>query len=605
MTTLINIKKALPKLEWTISKDLMTVKFFTNGKSKNDEAIDTLLENTDLGINVSKLREIILTDARAAKAKAAQQRNEDFRGEISFIDLPLLESNLDADTDLTDADDAIWADLKFVKDDMSIFYIKDADANTYTAYLTAASNSDKSDVKTLKEAFYRHTSNRPEQIVKTLLKSLKVDMAHFDEISGQLPVTAWKYLKIKAHENPNGDVVWDNLVVPSGATDKLYQGVVNYEAELRTNGKHDIDEPMPLTNDANVPAMAYIDLDALDKRYDGKPSNLWDTFLLQRLHKPEYVSIFKAWSYSVAVGTNNSRQEMWLYGNGGTGKSCLCKSFIKGFNALANKDICLAASKDTGKSNFNSELLNKHLLVYPDAKNLKGGMSEFKHNATGGDYMRIEGKCKAATSAFIYLKCLTCSNELPKVDMTDRSQSSRYIVLPFTLDDDEMKSLGLMDSAGQMLGSATFQTRLDAEFNRFLASCKEHYEARCKTGSNIDAHEALGELAAIELDEVAVIEEFVNAFFEITPSAADRMSQKDFRTQCLYGIDFADLDTGIKPYKEVKYEAVRNYLEKKYDFRWKAVKINGKTVKAVTSAKAGIKIKSVLDTTESEDIFND
>ena len=151
-------------------------------------------------------------------------------------------------------------------------------------------------------------------------------------------------------------------------------------------------------------------------------------------------------------------------------------------------------------------------LVYPDAKNLRGGMSEFKHNATGGDYMRIEGKCKAATSAFIYLKCLTCSNELPKVDMTDRSQSSRYVILPFTLDDNEMKQYGLMDESGQLIGSANFQNRLNSEFELFLASCESHYHNRCKTNSNIDAHEALGELAAIELDEVAVIEEFVDGF---------------------------------------------------------------------------------------------
>ena len=597
MSKLIDdVKTALPKLTWTVNGK--TIKFAVNGLEKKVTDVATLLDASGCNITIGELKEAILAEARLA------QKDDDFKGEISFIDLPLLESNLNADTDLTEADDVIWADLKFVKDDLSIFYIKDANANTYTAYLTAASNSDKSDVKTLKEAFYRHSSSRPEQIVKALLKSLKVDMTNFDEISRQLPVTAWKYLKIKAHENKNGDLVWDNLVVPSGSTDKLYQGVVSYEAELRTNGKHDIDEPVPLTNDQDVPAMAYIDLEALDKKYHGKPSKLWDEFLLQRLHKPEYVSIFKAWAYSVAVGQNNSRQEMWLYGNGGTGKSCLCKSFIKGFNALANKDICLAASKDTGKSNFNSELLNKHLLVYPDAKNLKGGMSEFKHNATGGDYMRIEGKCKAATSAFIYLKCLTCSNELPKVDMTDRSQSSRYIVLPFTLDDSEMKSLGLMDASGQMFGSATFQTRLDAEFNQFLASCKEHYEARCKTGSNIDAHEALGELAAIELDEVAVIEEFVSTFFEITSSTTYRLSQKDFRTQCLYGIDFADLNTGIKPYNEIKCEAVRNYLEKKYDFRWKVVKVDGKTFKGVVSAKAGIKLKSVIDATSTaEDIF--
>lgn len=591
MTNLINVKEALPKLEWVVSKDLMTVKFYQNGKTPSDEAVNTLLESADVNITVNRLREIILADARDNKA-AADAKAAEKQGEVVFLELPLLESKLDAKSDLTEADDVIWSDLKFVPDDTSIFYVKDDGvANTYTAYLTSSSTSDKSDVKTIKEAFYGHSSNRPEQVIKSLLKSLKVDVATFDSIKDQLPVTAWKYLRIKAFKKKD-EVVWDKLVVPSGSTDKLYQGLIDFEADFRTNGNHNIDMPVPLTNDSDEAALAYINLDALNEQYKGKTSKLWDEFLLQRLHKPEYVSIFKAWTYSVAVGENNSRQEMWLYGNGGTGKSCLCKSFIRGFNNLAKKDICLAASKDTGKSNFNSELLNKHLLVYPDAKNLKGGMSEFKHNATGGDYMRIEGKCKAATSAFIYLKCLTCSNELPKVDMTDRSQSSRYIVLPFTLDDNEMKRYGLMDKSGQLIGSSNFQKRLDSEFNCFLASCKEHYEFRCTTNSNIDAHEALDELSAIEMDEIAIIEEFVDSFFEITTNTSDRISQKDFRKQCLLGIDDTDDETGIKVYAEIKPEAVRTFLEKKYDFKWKPARVGSFSTKAVSSNRYGIKLKT-------------
>lgn len=595
MATLNDVKQALPRLDWKLDKDLIAITYYLNGKKVDDNVISVLLENTDLQITVGQLGDMIRSDVK---------QNNDAQDNIVFLDLPMLESKLDAASDLTVYDEALWADLKFVPDDTSIFYIKDNNAATYTAYLTSASVSDKSDTKTLKEAYYSHEGNRPEQILKTLVKSINKNASDFNSILAQIPVTAWKFLKIRAFKRSDG-FIWDRLIVPSGSSDKLYQGVLDYEAEFRTNGMHNIDEPAPLTNDPTMPALAYIDLKTLNKTYAGKTSKLWDEFLLQRLHKPEYVSIFKAWTYAIAVGENNSRQEMWLYGNGGTGKSCLCKAFIRGFNRLAHKDICLAASKDTGKSNFNSELLNKHLLVYPDAKNLKGGMSEFKHNATGGDYMRIEGKNKAATSAFVYLKCLTCSNELPKVDMTDRSQSSRYIILPFTLDDDEMKRYGLMDNSGQLIGSSTFQTRLDSEFDCFLASCKEHYERRCTTHSNIDAREALDELSSIELDEIAIIEEFVENFFEITDNPTDRLSQKAFRTKILAGCEETDPETGVRVYKDIKLESVRNYLEKKYDFRWKVVKISGKPVKAVASTKAGIKIKSqfAVPVETAEDVF--
>lgn len=594
MAILDDVKTAIPNLAW--ERNGKGVKFTVNGVEKKSEQVAALLEAFGCGITVGELKKAILNDVPTQD------------GELVFLDLPLLESDLESKSDLTELDDVIWSDLKFVKDDTSIFYVRDSDdANTYTAYLSAASSSDKSDIKTLKEAYYGHSCSRPEQIVKALLKTMDIDINTFDTIKYQLPVTAWKYLKIKARKISKDETVWDKLIVPTGSADKLYQGVVDFEADLRTNGKHNIEAPKPLTNDANTAALAYIDLDALQARYAGKTSKLWDEFLLQRLHKPEYVSIFKAWAYSVAVGENNSRQEMWLRGNGGTGKSCLCKAFIRGFNELAGKDICLAASKDTGKSNFNSELLNKHLLVYPDAKNLKGGMSEFKHNATGGDYMRIEGKCKAATSAFVYLKCLTCSNELPKCDLTDRSQSSRYIVLPFTLDDDEMKQYGLMDESGQLIGSSDFQDKLDADFEVFLASCREHYLKRCPTNSNIDAHEALDELGAIELDEIAIVAEFVDNFFEITDSNADKLTQKDFRKQWAFGIEDMDATTGVKIYKDIKFETVKSYLEKKYDLQWRQSKIGGKNVRAVVSDRFGIKLRALdgVLTNDTPNVFND
>jgi hypothetical protein len=595
-TTLNDVKTALPKLDWKLDKDLIAVTYYLNGKKTDDNVISVLLESVSLDITVGQLADLIRS--------AARNKSNEAQGEVVFLNLPLLESKLDAESDLTELDDSIWADLKFVEGDTSKFYVKDPEVDTYTAYLSSSTASDKSEVKTLREAYYKHLSNRPEQILKALVQSINNAKVDFDEALKRVPATAWQFLKIRAFKR-GSDYAWDRLVVPSGSSDDLYKGFFSYEAEFRTNGNHLIDPPANLTNDPNKPAIAYIDLKALDKKYSGKSSKLWDEFLLQRLHKPEYVSIFKAWTYAVAVGQNNSRQEMWLYGNGGTGKSCLCKSFIRGFNKLARKDICLAASKDTGKSNFNSELLNKHLLVYSDAKNLRGGMSEFKHNATGGDNVRIEGKGKDATYGEIYLKCLTCSNELPKVDMTDRSQSSRCIVLPFSLDDSEMKQYGLMDDAGQLIGSATFQTQLDAEFDCFLASCKEHYIKRCPRDSNIDAHEALDELSAIELDEINVIEEFVDSFFEITTDITNRVSQKEFRTKCLAGCEETDPETGVKIYKDVNLESVRNYLEKKYDFRWKVVKISGKPVKAVASTKVGIKIKSqsAVTVAATEDVF--
>lgn len=582
-------------LDWRIGKDLLTVDFFASGKKVNDDKVESKLEAYGIDISVRKLRELILENER--RSKLVEERES--TGETVFLNLPPRESR--GENDVTAWDEMIWKDIKFVKGDNSMFYVKDSDdANTYSAYLTGVSTSDASDAKILREAYYQHITNKPEQIVKSLIDGFQLDESFASDLMYTLPVSAWDYVKIKA-EKRDKDIIWKKLVVPAGSTIKLYEGFIKLEGDFRSLPSHAIEPVKTLTNDPDEPAIAFIDLNGLPKNAH---SELWDNFLAERFHNDDYVSIFKAWIYAIAVGKNNSRQEMWLYGNGGTGKSVMCKALISGFNSLAGKDICLAASKDSGKSNFNSEILNKHLMVYSDAKNLKSGMSEFKHNITGGDYTRIEGKGKEAISAKVYMKCLSCSNELPKADMTDRSQSSRYIVLPFSLTDDEMKAMGLMDANNQIIGSATFEEELTAAFPNFLASCKDHYLKRCPKNSNIDAHEAACYLESINLTAVDDIEEFITTFFEITSTTKDKLSIKDFKKQWLIGIDTID-DDGAKLFEGIEYDDLRTYLEKKYGFRTASIRTDEGVRKGLTSTSYGLKLKVAAPTVaQTEDECN-
>lgn len=540
---------------------------YAGTKKLTDAMLETLITAQGWDITPTELKTLF------------KEEREDDIGETVFVSIPLRETF--GDSDLNDADHLVWQDVKFVRGDNDTFYVKDSDvANTYTRILSSATTSDTSDAKILRDAF-NESSDAPEKRFKRFAKTLT--LRDIDK----LPTTALNYVKIKARKYDKR-VIWQKLYIPTGSVVKLYEGFIGLEGDFRRSGQHYINRLKNLTNDPNEAALCYIDLDAIPS---DKHSDLWDNFLLERFHSPEYVSIFKAWIYSIAIGKNNSRQIMWLYGNGGTGKGCMCQAIIRGFNKLAGKDICLAASKDTGKSNFNSEILNKHLMVYSDAKNLKSSMSEFFHNITGGDYIRIEGKCKEAISAQIYMKCLVCANDRPQCDMTDRSQSSRFILMPFTLSDDEMKEMNLMDEYGQIKGSSDFMTRLENEFMDFLGSCREHYVNRCKTNSNIDAHEAREELETINLDSIRTLEEFIDEFYEITDDPKDRLTQKDFRISVLAKTEYAT-DEGIKPYKEITFTAVKDFLQKKYNFEWKQKKINGDNIRAVASDKFGIKIKN-------------
>ena len=580
---------------WEIKGSKVTYKY--NGEKSSAGAIKPLLGSIDKTATIADLEELI----KQEKAKAG---SVDGPGEIVYVDLPKRESIGDCEINVTDLE--VWKDIKFVRNDDKTFYVKDSDnANTFTRILSSSNNSDLSDAKIIKEAFY-HKQKTPEYYVKKFIvdnySGGKIG-ADFADCMYDLPATAWDYIQIQGVKyGKDAPVIYKRLFIESGKSIDLYKGFIKMEGEFRRSAKCLIEKPRNITNDPTIPALAYIDLNSIP----GSHSDLWDEFLLQRLHKESYVSIFKAWIYSLVVGENNTRQIMWLYGNGGTGKGCMCKAIMSGLEKLTGKDICLAISKDTGKSNFNAEVLNKHLAIYPDAKNLKSTMSEHFHNITGDDPMRIEGKSKEIISERIYMIVLVCANDRPQCDMTDRSQSSRFILMPFTLDDDEMKKSGLMDEFGQLKGSNKFTKRLEDEFMNFLGSCKEHYLKRCPTGSNIDAHEALGELETINLDSIRLVEEFIDDYFEITSNPKDRITQKDFRRHCVKAFTTPDDDDGIKIYKDLTIDDVKDYLQKKYNFEWKRGRIGQINTGAILSVQFGIKLKNNNETpTNTEAVFDD
>ena len=159
-----------------------------------------------------------------------------------------------------------------------------------------------------------------------------------------------------------------------------------------------------------------------------------------------------------------------------------------------------------------------------------------------------------------------------------------------------------MDENNQLIGSADFQAQLDGEFELFLASCREHYLKRCKTNSNIDAHEASKYLESISTTEIEMIDEFVNEYFEITSNVKDRVTLKDFRTQYAKGINDIDEDTCVKIYKDVKLDDVYSYLERKYGFVRRNINISGQkgTPRGLTSNICGIKIKPLTDPAYAE-----
>jgi hypothetical protein len=95
--TLNTVKQALPKLAWEVNGK--TIKFTINGIEKKANDIATMLEAVGCNITIAELK-------NAITASLQTNTNSGIK-EILFYDLPLLESDLESKSDLTNADDVI------------------------------------------------------------------------------------------------------------------------------------------------------------------------------------------------------------------------------------------------------------------------------------------------------------------------------------------------------------------------------------------------------------------------------------------------------------------------------------------------------------------
>lgn len=576
------------KISWIVNKNGQ-IKYQSDGENCDKKAVKMVL---------SCLSDISLSDLE----QLIRDEDDEFSDKESGTEYRKLprRNALYMDDNLTALDHELFKNIKFehLGDGSVVFAVKDS--NEYETYTRVLASLDAAgSVEGLSKAFINNPQDNPHFKMKTILRDLDALYGtNIEQLSKAMPTCLYKIVYLKYVDGSYAALYLD----PSY---DVFREFINYKQDFMFSKIHTLPTRLKnLTNDPKEPALAYCDLKKLHNEYYDKPSVLWDNFLLERFHSEAALSIFKAWCYSVFVGDNNSRQEMWLYGQGGTGKGCIQYAFVEGFKKLCGKNLVLAMSKDSGKGNFNSELLNKHLGIYADAKNLKQGMSEQHQNITGGDYQRIEGKGKDAISAGIYLKLLTFSNEKPQCSMSDRAQSSRFIILPFNLTDEEMQSLDLMDEYTQLIGSNTFKYELANEFPNFIASCEDHYKKRCPRGSNIDAHEFLSEIHTCELNENELADVFISKYFVINNADTDTYTvSKDLSLFIDEWLSFEQLYGHMS--RDVTPNIIRDRLQRAHGVK-KTSKRVGNDHK-VASVYVGLKCKSEDEfiNSEKDSVFED
>jgi hypothetical protein len=119
---------------------------------------------------------------------------------------------------------------------------------------------------------------------------------------------------------------------------------------------------------------------------------------------------------------------------------------------------------------LNSALYGKRLVLYPDCKNSKVGMTEFIRNCTSGDPVTVEFKGQTPFSSRFRVKLFVASN--PKPEITgQKADSSRMIYIEV--------------SPSKNIDDPTWSKRLENELPAFLHACKQKYQQVCPHGGDI------------------------------------------------------------------------------------------------------------------------
>lgn len=245
------------------------------------------------------------------------------------------------------------------------------------------------------------------------------------------------------------------------------------------------------------------------------------------------IDVLKAWIWSVYNAHNNSRQALYVYDSDGhAGKSVF---FNAVFDELRKNDLVFSCDATSFKSNFDSEAYyNKRLMLIGDNKDRNFIRYGKLHVLTGGDGIKVEGKCKKAFSYVPSLKICAMGNILPEIDTYARHEATRLLIINWKLNEDAEQEMAIKDENGKpkhnklgiikLAGDATMCDKLKDHMPEFLHECKIAYDKLCINDCTIDDSSIAEETADMLFMKESVYDDFFDTYFVFTGDKNDKLS---------------------------------------------------------------------------------
>lgn len=256
-------------------------------------------------------------------------------------------------------------------------------------------------------------------------------------------------------------------------------------------------EPGDLTNDPEVDAMAYFDLNTLK---EGDTPN-FDGFMDAIV--PACRDMFMAAVFATVFALSILNQYIWIHGEGGDGKS----SFLNALMKFLGSRLCCSLGQ-TMNSEFGLEnAVGKRMVVLSDVKTGLSVKSQLIHNLTGHDPVSINRKNKPIITKELQPIVWIAANEAPDVNFDARNEARRCLYIKMQEPSVEVQKKFyflnedgsfVLDAEGRKINNGYDLTGgLLKEMPAILYKCKEAFERVCPSPYSVIRPSA----AAISLAE--------------------------------------------------------------------------------------------------------